>query len=166
MVGAGYYMVSFTEAFPSQAGVDLASLGLAPTVLGYIVLGTSLFISLLSVLALAIAISSFAEDVRSAQAMVGYLYIIIFIPMIFLMYSDINAFPLALQLALFALPFTHPMLASRAAFTEQYTTAVLGIVYVSVFTVVVLYIAAQIFTTEKILTMRLRLGRRKPRREE
>jgi len=98
--------------------------------------------------------------------MVGYIYIIIFVPMIFLMYSDINALPLPLQLALFAIPYTHPMLAARAAFTEEYTMAILGVVYVSVFTVVVLYIAARIFTTEKILTMRLRFRRGKPRREE
>jgi len=166
MAGFTYYMGSFTAAFPSQAGVDLASLGLTLTVPAYLVLGASLFVSLLSALALAIAISSFAEDVRSAQTMVGYLYVMLFVPMIFLAYADINALPLALQLALFAIPFTHPMLAARAAFTEEYTMAVFGIVYVSVFTVVVLYIAAQIFTTEKILTMRLRLGRRKPRKEE
>ena len=166
MVGVTYYMGSFTAAFPSQAGIDLASLGLAPTLLGYLVLGASLFVSLLSALALAIAISSFAEDVRSAQAMVGYLYVILFVPMILLMYSDISALPFALQLALFAIPYTHPMLAARAAVTEEYTMAVFGMLYVSVFTVVVLYIAARIFTTEKILTMRLRLRRGKPRREE
>jgi len=166
MASFTYYMSSFTSAFPTEAGVDLASVGLTPTLAGYLVLGASLFVSLLSSLALAIAISSFAEDVRSAQAMVGYIYIIIFVPMIFLMYSDINALPLPLQLALFAIPYTHPMLAARAAFTEEYTMAILGVVYVSVFTVVVLYIAARIFTTEKILTMRLRFGRRKPRKEE
>jgi len=166
MVGVSYYMGSFTDVFTSQAGVDLASLGLAPTLLGYSVLGASLFVSLLSSLALAIAISSFAEDVRSAQAMVGYLYVILFVPMIFLMYTDINALPLALQLALYAIPYTHPMVAAKAAFTEEYTMAVLGIVYVSVFTIVVLYIAARIFTTEKILTMRLRLRRGRPRKEE
>jgi len=166
MLSFTYYMGSFTAAFPSQAGVDLASLGLTPTMAGYLVLGASLFVALLSSLALAIAISSFAEDVRSAQAMVGYLYILVFVPMIFLMYADVNALPLPLQLALFAIPYTHPMLAARAVFTEEYTLAVLGIVYVTVFTVVVLYVAARIFTTEKILTMRLRLRRGKPRREE
>lgn len=166
MVGVTYYMGSFTAAFPSQAGVDLASLGLTPTLFGYLVLGVSLFVSLISALALAIAISSFAEDVRSAQAMVGYLYVMLFIPMILLMYSDITALPLALQLVLFAIPYTHPMLAARAALTEDYTMAVLGIAYVSVFTVIVLYVAARIFTTEKILTLRLRLRRGKPRKEE
>jgi ABC-2 type transport system permease protein len=97
---------------------------------------------------------------------VGYFYLILFIPMIFLMYTDINMLPLAVRLVLLAIPYTHPMLAARASFTGDYTTAVLGIIYVTAFTLVVLYIAAKIFTTEKILTMRLRLRRQKPKRTE
>jgi len=97
---------------------------------------------------------------------VGYIYFVLFIPMIVLMYSDINALPLSLRLVLLAIPYTHPMLAARAAFTEDYTMAVIGVIYVAVFTVVVLYIAAKIFTTEKILTMRLRLRRARAKKEE
>lgn len=165
VIGLNYYMSSLTFAVPT-ANVDLGSIGLTPTLIGYIVLGASLFVSLLSALALAIAISSFSEDVRSAQAVVGYFYFIIFIPMIFLMYTDISVLPLPLRLVLLAIPYTHPMLAAKASFTGDYTTAILGIVYVTVFTLVVLYIAAKIFTTEKILTMKLRLGRKKLKREE
>lgn len=165
VIGLNYYMSSLTFAVPT-ANVDLASIGLTPTLVGYLVLGASLFVSLLSALALAIAISSFSEDVRSAQAVVGYFYFIIFIPMIFLMYTDISVLPLPLRLVLLAIPYTHPMLAAKASFTGDYTTAILGIVYVTVFTLVVLYIAAKIFTTEKILTMKLRLGRKKLKREE
>jgi len=161
-----YYMGSLTFISPTQPSVDLASIGLAPTLPAYLVLGASLFVALLSSLALAIAVSSFAEDVRSAQAIVGYFYFILFIPMIFLMYADISMLPLTLRLVLLAIPYTHPMLAARASFTGDYTTVVLGIVYVTAFTLVVLYIAARIFTTEKILTMRLRLRRQKLKREE
>jgi len=166
LVGVNYYTGSFTVTFQTQSNVDLASVGLAPTLPGYLVLGASLFVALLSALALAIAVSSFAEDVRSAQSIVGYFYVILFVPMIFLMYADISMLPLTVRLVLLAIPYTHPMLAARASFTGDYTTAILGIIYVTTFTIVVLYIAAKIFTTEKILTMRLRLGRKKPKREE
>jgi len=166
VVGFNYYIGSYTAAFATQPSIDLASVGLAPTLTAYLVLGASLFVALLFALALAIAISSIAEDVRSAQAIVGYFSFILHVPMIFIMYTDISMLPLTLRLVLLAVPFTHPMLAARAAVLGEYTMAVLGIVYVSVFTVVVLYVAARIFTTEKILTMRLRLRRGKPRREE
>ena len=166
VAGVNYYMGSFTFGLGPQQNVDLSSIGLAPTLPGYIVLGASLFVTLVSALALAIAVSSFAEDVRSAQSIVGYFYFIIFVPMIFLMYTDISLLPLTLRIILLAIPYTHPMLAARASFTGDYTTAVLGIVYVTIFTLAVLYIAAKIFTTEKILTMKLRLRRQKPKKED
>jgi len=166
VVGFNYYIGSYTAAFAAQPSVDLASVGLAPTLTAYFVLGASFFVALLCALALAIAISSIAEDVRSAQAIVGYFSFILYVPMIFIMYTDIGMLPMALRLVLLAIPFTHPMLAARAAVLGEYTVALMGIVYVSVFTVAVLYVAARIFTTEKILTMRLRLKRGKPRREE
>jgi len=166
VAGVNYYTGSFTFVSPAQPSVDLASIGLAPSVPAYLVLGASLFVSLLSALALAIAVSSFAEDVRSAQTIVGYFYFMLFIPMILLMYTDISMLPLALRLVLLAIPYTHPMLAARASFTGDYTLAVLGIIYVSAFTLGTLYIAAKIFTTEKILTMRLKLRRGKPKRTE
>lgn len=157
MFGFGYYMSSFAMGFETETAVNLAELGLAPSPLAYVLLGASLFVSLVSALALAIIVSAFAEDVRGAQAMVGYLYPILFVPMIILMFTDINSLPLALRAALLAIPYTHPMLAARAMFTEDYLIVGLGIVYVAVFTVVVLYAAARLFATEKILTAKLRL---------
>jgi len=76
--------------------------------------------------------------------------------MIFMMTTDIFALPFPLMIVLLAIPFTHPMLASLAAFTGDYLTATAGIVYVAIFTIVVLYVAARIFGTEKILTAKLK----------
>jgi len=118
VAGVNYYMGSFTFGLGTQQNVDLSSIGLAPTLPGYIVLGASLFVTLVSALALAIAVSSFAEDVRSAQSIVGYFYFIIFVPMIFLMYTDISVLPLTLRIILLAIPYTHPMLAARASLLE------------------------------------------------
>jgi ABC-2 type transport system permease protein len=165
LVGFSYYSNSFGGFMP-DAAVDLAALGLAPTPLSLLLLGVSLFMALLSALALAISISIFAEDVRGAQALVGPLSIVLVFPMIFTMFTNIHALPLPLRIVLLAIPFTHPMLAANAAFTGDYLTAMLGIVYVTGFTILVLYVAARLFGTEKILTAKLKFGRfrlRKPR---
>ncbi len=164
LVGFNYYMGSFMGIMPAEIGVDLAAIGLAPTPISYLLLGASLFVSLLSALALAISISVFAEDVKGAQALVGPLSIMLVFPMIFMMFTDVYALSFPLIIILLAIPFTHPMLASKVAFTGDYLTAVIGIVYVSIFTIAVLYIAAKLFGTEKILTAKLRfkwLRRRK-----
>ena len=159
IVGFSYYMGSFAGFMPSETSVDLAAIGLAPTPISYLLLGASLFMALLSALALAISISVFAEDVRGAQALVGPLSMLLVFPMIFTMFTDIYALPFPLMIVLLAIPFTHPMLAARAAFTGDYLTAIIGIVYVSIFTIVVLYIAARLFGTEKILTAKLKFRR-------
>lgn len=166
LVGFSYYTVSLMGVMPAGTSVDLAAVGLAPTPISYLLLGASLFMALVSALALAISISVFAEDVRGAQALVGPLSVLLIFPMIFTMFTDIYSLPLPLMIVLFAIPFTHPMLAARAAFTGDYLTAIIGIVYVSIFTMVVLYIAARLFGTEKILTAKLKFRRFKFRKSK
>ena len=98
LIGFIYYMGSIFTLVPTEIGVDLVELGLAPSPVGYVLMGISLFVSLLSALALAVVISAFTEDVRSAQAIVGYIYPVIFIPMFLLMYLDVFSLSLPLSL--------------------------------------------------------------------
>jgi ABC-2 type transport system permease protein len=164
IVGFSYYMASFTAAIPADTSLDLVSLGLAPSFFGLLLLGTSLFVTLLSALALAVIISAFAEDVRGAQSLVGFIYPLIFIPSLLLMYLDINSLPIALRIFMYAIPFSHPIIASKAVTMGDHWTAVWGIVYVTAFTLVIMYAASRLFATEKILTAKLKfkwLRRRK-----
>lgn len=156
IIGFNYYMGSFMVMGDMVASIDLAAIGLAPTFLGYSVLGASVFVSLLSALALAIIISAFSEDVRGAQSIVGYLYMIIMLPMFIIMFTDFNSLPFVARIVLLAIPYTHPMLAAQASLTGDYLTAVFGVGYVALFTIALLYIAAKLFATEKILTAKLK----------
>jgi ABC-2 type transport system permease protein len=159
LLGLSYYVGSFASL--SGAGnVDLAAIGLAPTLESYAILGISLFMALLSALALAISLSIFAEDVRGAQALVGPLSVLFIVPMVFTMFTDINALPFPLSIIILAIPFTHSMLATNVAFTGDYVGAIGGILYMAIFTIVVLYIASRLFGTEKILTAKLKFQRR------
>jgi ABC-2 type transport system permease protein len=156
LIGFSFYLNSFTGIIPTEAGVDLASIGLAPTALSYMLLGISLFMALLSALALAISLSVFAEDVRGAQALVGPLSMLFIFPMMFTLFTDITTLPFPLSIILLAIPFTHPLLAANVSFTGNYIAAIGGIVYMAIFTLVVLYIASRLFGTEKILTAKLK----------
>ena len=137
LIGYNYMLGSFTSNIAGNAGgsVDLVALGLVPSLGGYTLLGISLFFTLLSALALAVVMSAFSENVRGAQALVGYIYPLIFLPSMALIYLDVN-------------------------------TVVFGIVYVALFTVVIMYIASRLFATEKILTMKLKLGKGKAKPSE
>jgi ABC-2 type transport system permease protein len=161
MAGYSYLMGSVLTGVTANINIDLASLGLAPSFLGYLLLGVSLFVTMLSALALAVILSAFAEDVRSAQSFVGYIYPFIFLPAFALMYVDINTLPYAFKLVLYAIPYSHPVIASRAITMGHYWTAILGIIYVSAFTIVVMYAASRLFATEKILTAKIKFKRGK-----
>jgi ABC-2 type transport system permease protein len=170
LIGYNYMLGSITLGIPSTISVDLVKLGLVPSPLGYLLLGISLFITLLSGLALAVIMSAFAEDVRGATALVGYVYPLIFIPSMALMYLDVNTLPLVLKAILFAIPYSQPIIASKAVIMNDYATVVSGIIYVTAFTIVIMYIASRLFATEKILTARLKFkglkGFRKARQEQ
>jgi len=156
MFGFNYYLGSVSGFASGGSSVDLASLGLVPSFLGYLLLGVSLFVTLLSALALAVILSAFAENVRSAQSLVSYVYLLVFIPSFVLMYLDINALPVWLRVVLYAIPYSHPIIASKAVTMGDYLTAGLGIVYVTAFTLIIMYVASRLFATEKILTAKLR----------
>jgi len=160
LVGYSYMLGSITMGIPLAANIDLVSLGLVPSTFGYVLLGVSLFITLLSALALAVIMSAFSENVRSAQALVGYIYPIIFVPAMALMYLDINSMPLAIKAIFYAIPFSHPIIASKAVVMGDYASVAFGIVYVAIFTVVIMYIASRMFSTEKIWTAKLMFGKK------
>jgi ABC-2 type transport system permease protein len=166
LIGYNYMMGSLTVGIAGTSGgsVDLIALGLVPSVAGYSLLGVSLFFTLLSALALAVVMSAFSENVRGAQALVGYIYPLIFIPSMALIYLDLNSLPLAIKALFYAIPYSHPILASKAVVSGDYGTVVFGIVYVAIFTVVIMYIASRLFATEKILTAKLKFGKGKAKR--
>jgi len=153
MIGYNYMLGSVTLGIQNQTSIDLVSLGLVPSPIGYILLGISLFITLLS--------AAFAEDVRGAQALIGYIYPIIFIPTLALIYLDLNTLPEIIKIILYAVPYSHPIIASKAVVFGDYTIVIFGIIYVAAFTIVIMYIASRLFATEKILTAKLKFSRKK-----
>jgi ABC-2 type transport system permease protein len=154
MIGFGYYMTSafsFAPELTTMSTQDV-SIGLQP--LGMLLLGVNIFVTLVSGLALAISLATFTDNVRSAQSLTGFLTIPVILPAIILMFSDISMLPKGIQLVLLLIPYTHSIIASKAAFLGNYALVLRSIGYISAFTIVVLYIAARIFSTERIITSR------------
>jgi len=163
MIGVDYYIGSINAMVPTQ-NVSLEDLGLSITPLSYCLLGVMIFVTIVSALALAIIVAAFSENVRSAQSLVTPINFIFIFPSLILMFADIQMLPYPVQIVLYAIPYTHSIIASKAAFLGDYFTMLVSIAYVSAFTIVTLYIAARIFTTEKIVTARISLRRLKLRK--
>jgi ABC-2 type transport system permease protein len=154
IIGFSYYTNSAFSFAATTTSVDLTGAGIGIQPLGYALLGIVMFVTLVSALALAISLAVFTDSVRSAQSLTGVLIIPLIIPAIILMFSDIDMLPTAMQWILLAIPYTHTMLATKAAFLGDYWLMIRSIGYISVFTVVVLWAAAKIFSTERIITSR------------
>ncbi len=154
-----YYMSGFTPA--NAATVDLASAGLAPDVVGYAILGASLFLSMIAAMALSVLIAAYTKDVRSAQSLAGIIYIPVFIPAFLLMFTSVDVLPPAMQAVIYAIPFSYSSLAAQAMYTKAYGLVLLGILYQVAFTGAILWIAARFFASEKVLTARLTMRKRK-----
>jgi ABC-2 type transport system permease protein len=91
----------------------------------------------------------------------GVLYIPIMVPALVLMFSPVGALPAAMQAVILAIPFSYPILAAQALYTQQYLLIGIGVIYQALFTAAVLAIAARVFSTEKILTAKLEFGKKK-----
>ena len=164
MIGFGYYTSSAFSFAPQLTSVDLTGVGIGIQPVGYALLGLVMFVTLVSALALAISLAVFTDSVRSAQSLTGVLIVPLIIPAMILMFSDIDMLPPTIQWIMLAIPYTHTMLATKAAFLGDYWIMIRSIAYISVFTVVVLWIAARIFSTERIITARFtsfNFGRKK-----
>jgi len=154
MIGFGYYMTSAFSFAPEMTSMSTEGLNIGLEPLGTILLGVVIFVTLVSGLALAISLATFTDNVRSAQSLTGFLVVPVMIPSIILMFSDLSMLPPALQLILLAIPYTHSIIASKAAFLGNYALVVRSILFITAFTVLVLYVAARIFSTERIITAR------------
>jgi ABC-2 type transport system permease protein len=174
LISAGVYMFGYqgfiggfsreaarAGAQPGGAAL-MQKLGLSFSTSGYIVLGLALFLSILVALALAMILGVLAEDLRSAQAMIMPLMFMVMIPYFISFVADMNTMSLPLKIFILAIPFSHPFLVPQNLYLGNWGLIVGGLAYMLVVFVVLVIFAARIFSTDKILTMKLRFGKKKP----
>ncbi len=147
----------------SQMSGVIQKLGLSLNTNSYIILGISLFFAILCALAMATILGVLAEDFRSAQTLIMPVMFLVMIPYFIFFLSDMKSLSLPVKIFVLAIPFTHPFLTTQNIFLENYSAILYGILYMFIVFVILVAIAAHIFSTDKILTMKLRLGRKRIR---
>jgi ABC-2 type transport system permease protein len=158
LIGFGYYMNSAFSFVPEAQSMTLNDVNIGITPFGFVLVGIVIFVTLVSALAMALSLAVFADNVRSAQSFTGVLITPIMIPAIVLMFSDIEMLPQTVQYIMLIIPYTHSIIATKAAFLGDYFVVLRSIFFISIWTIAVLYIAAKIFSTERIITARFSLG--------
>jgi len=158
MIGFSYYMNSITggNLTGDIMGDAIKELGLQLTVFDYILLGLSFFLSILFSLAFSTVMGAFADDVKKAQALIQPVIFMVMIPYLLTMFVDVNSASLPIKLLVYAIPFSHSFMASPNLFFDKYLAVVLGILYQLLLCVILIAIATKIFSSDGILTMKLK----------
>jgi len=158
--GFRYYISSMTPNV-SDGGAILENLGLTMTPLSYILLGISLFLAILIALSLCMILGMFTQDTKSAQTLNFPIILLVMIPYFLLMFQDVETLSLPIKIFLYVIPFSHPIIASKALVFHNYSIVFGGIVYMIIFTITTMYILVRLFNTDKVLTARFSLKRLK-----
>jgi ABC-2 type transport system permease protein len=166
MIGFRYYMSGFMGDVSQAAAASgvtavIQKLGLALTAKGFIILGISLFFAILVALAMATILGVLAEDYRSAQSLIMPMIFLVMIPYFMSFFADPKTLSLPAKILLYAIPFSHPFLTTQNLLLENYSAVLYGILYMLVVFIVLIVIAARIFSTDRVLTMKLRFRRKR-----
>jgi ABC-2 type transport system permease protein len=152
MLGMGYYM----NGMQGTTGIDMAKYGLVLETMDYALVGISLFLSVLGGLALCMILSAMVRDYKAAQSLMLPIMFLAMLPYFVLMMKDFNTLPAFLQAVLFAIPFTHPMMAMNNLMFDDYGLVLAGIAYQLVFAAITVAVAVWLFKKDMLIT-----GRRK-----
>jgi ABC-2 type transport system permease protein len=157
LIMAAIYMIGFSRYMSSfqMSDINLANFGLALSMPDYLLVGISLFVALLAGLSLCIVLGTFAKDYKSAQTLVFPITALAMISMFITMFKDFDTIPVALRVLVFAIPFSHPMMAMRALMFDNYALVIGGIAYTAVFTIIMIVVAVRIFNSDRLLTGRV-----------
>lgn len=148
MFGIGYYMTSFQMG----QGISGSSIDLALSGTDLLLIGATVFVSLVAALAFCMFLGTLAKNFKSAQTLTFPVAVLVLIPMFITMFKDFDTLPLALKAVLFGIPFSHPMMAPRALIFDDYLFVLAGIIYVSIFALIMVALVVYVFKTDRIVT--------------
>ena len=150
------------QAVAGRPGADIMrQLGLYFDTTGYLILGAAMFLAILTALSMAMILGVLAEDFRSAQNMIMPLVLMVMVPYFISLFADMATLSLPVKIFILAIPFSHPFLVSQNLYLGNYGMIFGGLAYMLVVFIVLVGFAARVFSSDKILTMKLRFGKKK-----
>ncbi len=164
MVSMVYWSGSLGSEMSTPAGTTdtsaLSQLGLSLGPQSYVLLAVGLFLAVLCGLSLATLLAIFADDAKSAQVSVTPLMMLVMIPYFLGIFLNIDAASLPLKILMYAIPFSYPFMMPKAIMFGNYTLVFAGFGYMALFATVCIFVAARLFSTDRVLTAKLRFRRK------
>ncbi len=157
--GLGGQGVGAEATKAAEAAMQQLGLTFGPS--DYALLGLTLFAGILVALSIAIILGAFAENVKSVQSLLTPLMVLMLIPYFLTLFLDLSVLPDAIRIAVMAIPFTYPFITGPNLFLGNYGIVWFGVGYQLVWFAVFVTIAARVFSSDRILTMKLNWGKKK-----
>lgn len=148
MFGMSYYF----DSLMGSTSIDLAEFGLTLGILDYVLVGLSLFASLVFALALCMILGIFTKNYKAAQTMTMPVTFLAMIPMFVTMFTDVDTLPMMVKAVVLAIPFSHPMIAMRSLMFDDYALVFGGIAYTSAVALLAMFVAVTLFKKDILLT--------------
>ena len=147
----GMYM--YTNSLAQGAGaLSLSSLGLTLSVADWGVVALVIFLGIMCALGMCMVLGAFVKNYKAAQTLTLPIGVLAMIPMFVTMFSDFNTLPEFVQVALFAIPFTHPMMIMNNLMLGNTFMIWAGLGYLLLFSTLMIYITVRIYKSDILLT--------------
>lgn len=131
----------------------MVQLGLTMSPLNIALFGVQIFLTIMIALSISLILGAIATDAKSVQSLTLPIMLLLMIPYMITMFTDVNSLPMAAKVLVYAIPFTHTYTAVGNMMYGHTGILIFGIIYQLVFFVVCMFLAAKMFTTDKIFTM-------------
>lgn len=149
MAGMAYYMQGFNMA---SADYDLTQYGLSLDLFDWVILAVMLFLAILCALGLCMILGAFAKNYKAAQSLTLPISFLAMVPMFIVMFTDYNTLPLLLQVIVFIIPFSHPMMGMNNLMFDNQLLVYGGLIYLAAFTLATVYITVRLYKSDILLT--------------
>ena len=150
MVGMYFYINGVM--ITTGDGVSLESLGLTLDVLDWIMVIATMFLAIICALGMCMILGAFAKNYKAAQTYVLPISVLALIPMFITMFGSYGELPMILQVLLFIIPFTHPMVVMQNLMFGNMAMVFGGLAYLLVFAFAMIYVTVRLYKSDILLT--------------
>lgn len=148
-------MMIYSNGLTSGMGgssINLADYGLAMDPMDWAILMVVLFLSIFSALGICMILGAFTKNYKMAQTMTLPISGLALIPMFVFMFSSWDNLPLIVQTLMFAIPFSHPMMAMDNLLFGNMALIYSGIAYLVIFDAIMIMITVKIYNSDILIT--------------
>ncbi|MFA6680014.1 MAG: ABC transporter permease, partial [Candidatus Methanomethylophilaceae archaeon] len=150
MVGMYFYIDGLSGV--TSTGVTMESLGLTLSTFDWIIVMVFMFLAILCALGICMILGAFAKNYKAAQTYIMPVSVLAMIPMFVTMFTSFDALPAVLQAAIFAIPFSHPMMIMQNLMFDNTAMIISGLVYLMIFAATMIYITVRLYKSDILLT--------------